>query len=358
MGRIDLRIFTEPQQGASYDTLLTVAKATSRTRIAVSRTAWTATVTPGVPGAGTPTGRVRFLLDGRTAATASLVGGVATLAHAATAGRVSAVYSGDDFFAMSTTVTRSAPTITARVSSAQVRTKYGWYRSPVTITFTCDAHGGTLARPCPAPATLRRNGAAQSVSRSVATTDGGVGSVTSTVNIDHTGPTVRISGVGRRGGYVATAPRARCAGSDSLSGLATCRITHRARSVRDGRQITYTATATDQAGNRRTTHRRVRIATFGLIDAPYRHGAYTVHRGHDYTASVISDHRPRYIDAAPDPGRPSGVDNWFHRAGSVGGHPRWLLTVTITTTLRHHRYWNIGAKTGHTLLTIKLRVLA
>lgn len=28
MGRIDLRIFTEPQQGASYDTLLTVAKAT------------------------------------------------------------------------------------------------------------------------------------------------------------------------------------------------------------------------------------------------------------------------------------------------------------------------------------------
>ena len=42
------------------------------------------------------------------------------------------------------------PTITPHLSSPHPRTRYGWYRSTVTVTFVCTTHGAPLTSGCPA----------------------------------------------------------------------------------------------------------------------------------------------------------------------------------------------------------------
>jgi hypothetical protein len=322
-----------------------------------------ATVSAVAPGAGTPTGLVTFSLDGSPIGTAPLVGGTATLQHAVPAGRTRAVaaeYSGDaNFLASSNSTARQDPSITARVISSQPRSRYGWYRTPVTVSFTCTPHGAPLTEPCPAPVTLTRNRAALAVTRTIAATDGGMATVTvQGINIDRILPRLKITGVRNGARYAASAPTVRCASSDALSGIASCRLTSRTRTNHGAERITWTATATDKAGNTRTATLTVTVAGFGFVNAPFSGGAYTVRRGHTYTlVGFTHGTRPRYVDAAPYPLKPRGLDHWFQRAGHVGRAQRWALGVTMEYRLRSHRYWNVGVLVGHTLYTIKIRVV-
>ena len=340
--------------GAAAGLTQLVNQAATSTVLQVTSTALTATVTRNPALVDTedvdaPSGTVTFTVAGKTVGTATLVDGSATLPVTnAARNAVGATYSGDDNYMMSTASTApSKPTITATVTSRYGKSRFGWYRSPVTVSFRCSATGAPLAGSCPSPVTLRRDGAAQVVSRSVTATDGGTASVTVRVNLDQRRPSVRVAGVRNGNSYVAT-PTLRCAASDALSGVASCRLT---RSTR-GLTTTYTAVATDRAGNSSTTRGRYTVRRIALLGAPYTRGAYTVHTGRTYTMVVYSTSRPRYYDAAVYPKRPSPRDNKFHAAG----RHRWTLAVTMQRSLRTHPLWNIGAKIGKKLYSIKIRI--
>jgi hypothetical protein len=240
-----------------------VNKAGTTLTITVSGGTATATVKPVAPGAGTPTGTVTFTVNGQTQPAVTLSGGVATLTLPATpatasAGAapatpvVTAAYSGDANFTGSsgTSATNvTDPTITAKVTSAHAKTKYGWYRSPVKITFTCTAGSSALSAACPSPVTLSGNGAAQSVTKTITASDGGTATaVVSPINIDHTTPSVTVGGV--KSGHTYSKTRTlTCHASDKLSGIAHCTI-HKTHTSHNGTiTVHYTASAKDKAGN-------------------------------------------------------------------------------------------------------------
>jgi hypothetical protein len=125
----------------------------------------------------------------------------------------------------------------------------GWYNSDVVVHFDC-ADSGSGVTLCPADTTLGE-GANQTVTRTISDLAGNSASVTtSAINIDTTAPIVNFSG-GLSGSYyfgsVPAAPT--CVASDPLSGLDKCTITGGGTSVG---QHSYTATATDLAGNETT----------------------------------------------------------------------------------------------------------
>ena len=236
---------------ATADTAFVVDPATTATQLSISRTALRATVTPVAPGTGTPSGSVTFSVDGKRVGTATLSGNAATLPFTVATGatrHVSAVYGGDGSYLQSSTSTsRSDPTIAARVSSSAPKSRSGWYRTPVTVTFTCRTAGAPLTAACPEPVTLTRSAAAQSVARTITATNGGADTVSVHVNLDRQPPTVTVQGV-RSGHTYQSAPHLTCHARDALSGVASCAVhTHR-----NGRTVHYTAVGTDRAGNQRT----------------------------------------------------------------------------------------------------------
>lgn len=339
-----------------------VEQAATRTTVAVHPGSITATVVAVAPGAGTPTGTIAFSVDGSAVGTAVLSGGAATLTHQVRPGAtraVAAAYAGDaDFTGSSASTSRSDPTITAHLSSAHPVTRYGWYRGPVTVRFTCSSHGAALTAACPRPVTLTRTGAGQSVTRTITATDGGAATVVERgIDIDRTTPGVRVLGIRNGRDYDGSAPRERCTGSDNPSGIASCRLqAHRGRSRR-GLEITtvrYTATATDRAGNTRRISGRYRILGIYLQGVAYRHGRFQVRLGRTYTIVVTrTSQTPRYWDASPGTQRPTGADNAFHRAGTR----TWAEGVALPVTMRRHSNWNLGVRIGDVLHVLPIHAL-
>jgi hypothetical protein len=330
-----------------------IGRAASTTTVGVGANSLTATVAAVVPSAGTPTGNVRFSVAGHLVGTAALSSGVATLSYHLPTGApktVAAAYAGNTLFTGSSASTaRVDPSITATLTSARPRTRAGWYRTAVTVSFHCVTHGAALSSPCPAAVRLARNGGDQSVTRTVTATNGGAGTVVVRgVNIDHTAPRVRVSGVRDRAFYRGIAPTARCVGRDALSGIARCALT---RHTSDG-LTRYTARATDRAGNTATASGWYRTLGAYLQGAAVRDGAFVVHTGRTYELVVHSTRRPRYYDAERFPQIPTRADLAFFPAG----HDRWTLLVTMSADLAAHRYWNLGVKVGRTMHTVKIRV--
>lgn len=246
---------------ADAGTVQVVGKAATTTTPTVNPSTLTATVAPVAPGAGNPTGTVTFSVDGNSVGTATVGSdGTATLDYAGTTSHgVTATYGGDAAFSGSsgsTNATTKNPTIVASVASAHPETRAGWYRSPVTVTFTCTQGSAPLAAPgCPGPVTLSHQGAAQSVTRSIVATDGGTASVTvSPINIDLTDPTVRVEGAtdGHTYSYAHRHRRLSCVATDRLSGIASCSVTKTHVTHQHYRAVDYTAVARDKAGNTAT----------------------------------------------------------------------------------------------------------
>ena len=246
--------------GSTGTATFAVGQAATTTSVQVGSQAVTATVAPVAPGSGLPTGEVAFSVDGHRVGTAALVDGVATLDYEVPAGSardVSVVYAGDgDFTGSSDSTTRHDPTITAVVTSAHRATRYGWYRSAVTISFECADGGSSLTGPCPSPVVLRRNGAGQSVTRTITAADGGVATaVVSGIDIDRLRPHLRIAGVRDGAVYTGRHPHPGCVAHDALSGIAWCRLTRH----RDGRKIRLVARAEDKAGNVTVVRKQYRV---------------------------------------------------------------------------------------------------
>jgi hypothetical protein len=331
-----------------------VSQAATTTHLVATATTLTAQVAVTAPGEGTPSGSVVFSVGGTPVGSAPVVNGTATLTYTVPSGatrQLAAVYSGAaDFTGSSVSTARNDPSITATVTSAHARTPYGWYRSPVTVTFHCTTHGAALTAACPAAVVLRTNAAGLSVTRTIAAADGGTATlVLRGVNIDQSAPSVSVGGVRSGASYNGTAPAATCRGEDALSGIARCTVSKRV----SGSTVTVTAVATDKAGNTRSAHATYTTLPIYFQGVSRTHGAFALKTGHTYTIVVVgSSRRPTYIDAVVYPNRPSGEDHSFHAAG----YHRWTLGVTITRNMRSHTYWNVGVKIGATLHVMKIRV--
>jgi len=240
---------------SSGQATLTVTKAASTTALAVSADHLSAAVTPVAPGAGTVTGTVAFSVAGQSVGTATLEDGIATLPYTVSTDgtqEVAAVYDGDPHFTGSSDSTsRDNPAITAALSGK--KGNHGWWRGPVTVTFTCTTAIAPLTGDCPTPVTLRGDGTGKTITRTIAATDGGAATVTITgIDIDHTNPVVKIRG--------AKMGHAHCVARDGVSGLTArgCRLTHKTTRKPRVTITRYTATATDRAGNTTTKHLTVR----------------------------------------------------------------------------------------------------
>jgi hypothetical protein len=139
------------------------------------------------------------------------------------------------------------PTISAATDRAP--NAAGWYRAPVTVTFTCsDALSGVAS--CSSPVTLGE-GADQSASGTATDAAGNSASASvSGIDVDLTDPVVAFAG--NAGTYsVDQSVDITCSASDALSGVAatTCHdVTGPAWSFAVGAN-TVTASATDKAGN-------------------------------------------------------------------------------------------------------------
>jgi hypothetical protein len=232
---------------------ISVGPAGTASALTVFPTTIFAEVAPIAPGGGTPTGTVRFSVDGVVVGAAPLTSGEAVLTYTVPSGKshtVAVEYQGSPDYTLSTGSTvRRDPVLTATLTSAHGPTKFHWYRSAVTVSFHCAARGAELTATCPKPVTLRSNGAAQTVTRKIAAADGGGETRSVRVNIDRSKPTVRITGVNNGQTFTGAVPKIHCVARDALSGVASCRLSRTSH----GSTTTIKAIAIDRAGNTRRT---------------------------------------------------------------------------------------------------------
>ncbi len=149
---------------------------------------------------------------------------------------------------------KSAPTISAAATTQP--NANGWYKSDVTVHFTCvDALSGLATNACPADQVLSSEGAAvASTAQTVSDLAGNQSAASNvvTVQLDKTAPVVTITGVSNNGSYtLASVPTAGCSTTDALSGVATQATLNVTGGNPDGTG-SFTATcsgATNKAGN-------------------------------------------------------------------------------------------------------------
>lgn len=149
------------------------------------------------------------------------------------------------------------PRIVAHVTSQHRKSRYGWYRNPVTVSFTCTPGTAALTGPCPGPVARSANGR-HTITRTISGVDQRTGRVAIQVNIDRTTPHVRVLGA-TNGGTYRSARHLRCSAHDGVSGVAHCALhswRHRSGKVT---VVRYVARARDRAGNARTVTGRYRI---------------------------------------------------------------------------------------------------
>jgi hypothetical protein len=145
-----------------------------------------------------------------------------------------------------------APTVTPKLTSS-VAPGDGWYRSKVTVSWTIADTGGSGLVSSTPPASVIVTADGQTIVKSAPVCDVAgnctVGQVT--VNVDTKPPVVGIAGA-ESGRTYATKPVISCSASDQagLSGLAgPCTVNSTQKTVSGGTSYTYTAAASDKAGN-------------------------------------------------------------------------------------------------------------
>lgn len=344
---------TYAASGTGTASTLTVTPSSTTTTVKVNANSVVATVTVNAPSLDVPSGSVEFFVDGKSVGTATIVAGTATLNYTAPTGKtVAASYSGAasgevvQTSSSSASTARTNPTVTATVSSRKAKSKAGWYSAPVTISYRCTAGSGAVT--CPKPVTVTRDGLT-TVTRKVMADDGGIATVATTVKVDRTRPTVKVTGI-RNGGTYPTLPKIGCAASDKTSGIASCVLT---RTVGGSTTTTFVATATDRAGNTSRSTVTIRRSPVLITGADYRGSIPTVKRGKGYTLVYTGKGTPRYVNAAPSPRAPKGDGGAFTKIGKN----RWAYSVVFTKSLKKHPVWNFGVKVGKRTITVSVRVV-
>ena len=167
---------------------------------------------------------------------------------------------------------------------------------------------------------------------------------------------VRITGPAAGATYFGAPPSPHCKTSTN-TGTVRCRITeHRKVSAAGMATITYTAHAVGSGGSKVTVQLKVRTESLSLSGLRNSSGAYVVKLGATYTLKVASRTKPLYVDAAVAPQLPSGVHDWFKRAGAEHGIPVWSLRLYLHTYLSGFTTWNLGIRIGSRTQILKITV--
>lgn len=161
------------------------------------------------------------------------------------------------------------PTITASIVPGTNTTlsTSGWYNGPVAVQFVCadpnapNGSAGSGVASCPAAVTLTGDGANQRASGTAEDLAGNVSllAAVSGINIDATAPVITITGLTQTMPYLlGAAPSLTCSATDATSdviaaaGGGTCSGTITGGTANGVGTFTYTARATDLAGNTAT----------------------------------------------------------------------------------------------------------
>jgi hypothetical protein len=148
-------------------------------------------------------------------------------------------------------VDKSAPTITGQATTSPNAS--GWYNAPVTVHFTCGDSVSGIAS-CQPDATVAAQGA-NSVTGTAVDNAGNKGATTvSGIKVDTVAPVVTIGGITDGTAYVlGSAPVPTMTATDATSGLAAAPRGTLTGGLANGvGTYTYTASATDRAGNTAT----------------------------------------------------------------------------------------------------------
>ena len=172
-------------------------------------------------------------------ATFAVPGGVGTLCGAADQRGVLPATSPCDVGAFQR---ERAPKITARVHSKTPKTRYGWYGSPVRLSFICRSASPFISVKCTSASHLEHDGRNLGAKGKVVAQDGRSAAVAvHGLKLDLTPPT--IDGA-KDGASYGQDPKITC--DDALSGIAQCKVhRHRHHSA-----VTFAVTAVDKAGNK------------------------------------------------------------------------------------------------------------
>ncbi|MEU7907592.1 Neogenin [Actinoplanes sp. NPDC049118] len=152
---------------------------------------------------------------------------------------------------VSTGSDRTPPTITTTLSQAP---KNGWFRTPVTIHFTCADSSSAIAT-CPADILADKDGMTQRFSGTAVDAAGNTATVTQTLSVDQTPPVVTTKVTGTKGsdGWFTSAPSINYTCTDTVSGYNTVSVCPTDTTVnKDGANQKFTGTAWDKAGNSAT----------------------------------------------------------------------------------------------------------
>ncbi|MCW2832470.1 MAG: hypothetical protein JWN68_423 [Nocardioides sp.] len=319
--------FTATPAG-SYDSATTtqklvVAKAPTTTTLTVTSSSLTAVVDGGTTGV--PVGSVTFAIDGADVATVPLDGGTATWQGDSTGGEdsvVTATYSGGvNYLSSAVSTARLDPTVAARLSGA---VRNGWHNQPVTVTFACTT--GSAPVTCPAPVTLDKEGAGQTVTRTVVAADGGIAVVTSApVSIDLTAPMARVVGPEQGRTYNGTAPEAGCLSADALSGLESCKVVTTGGL---GGSVRATVTATDLAGNATTSTADYAILDLWVTRSEKVGGAWNIPVGGRRTLQFVNKGFPEITPTGDVKAKA------FRFAGRLDGVGHWTSRIRVPSDVR------------------------
>ncbi|WP_299444950.1 OmpL47-type beta-barrel domain-containing protein [uncultured Phycicoccus sp.] len=146
---------------------------------------------------------------------------------------------------------KTRPTISGKVTAGTL-TASGWYSGPVTVTFTCtDALSGVAT--CPDPVVLTANGTNTASGTATDKAGNTATAEVADIRIDQEKPTLTTADVNVNGATytLGSVPAATCTATDAFSGLASCTVMTTGGKANGVGTFTYTATATDKAGNSR-----------------------------------------------------------------------------------------------------------
>ncbi len=246
-----------------------------------------------------------------------------------------------------------SPTITAAVTAGGPPSASGWYAAPVTVSFTCQPQSAPLAGPCPSPVVLDSSGADQVAQATITATDGGTASTQLVVDVDLDVPSAFVNGIRDGRTYRGEEPTARCVAVDTTSAIDSCVLT----SARNGRQVTVTATATDQAGNVGAMTVTYRVPLVQVLDARFNGRQYVVRRGQPFEVRAVlgSSASPRLLGPVRRNDTLRGAGRLMRAAESQDGVTLWERRAKIGNRTQGKK-WKVGVLVGGTTSVIKLKV--
>lgn len=189
--------------------------------------------------------------------------------QAATIYSCSATSAGGSTGPVDVTIKRDATAPTISGSAAPAPNAAGWNNTDVTVSFTCTDNLSGVAS-CGPDDTISSEGADQSVTGNVTDNAGNSNSVAvSNIDIDKTAPTVAVTGFGDGNVFIVggTLPTVGCSSSDGLSGIAATggpSLTAGGLNSNGVGSVTFTCTASDNAGNPATASKSYSVVYGGV----------------------------------------------------------------------------------------------